>query len=135
MDWNRFFIARYWGTCLSAVIALIVVAGMLPMATAEPVNVIKGIGVAASRADVEIELESATEFPVRDELVVLRIGSREFTRSRYPEDGTLNRLIFVLPFDEFARLQPGETVTVEYGRKGTGPRWNFGQLTRSLLGK
>jgi hypothetical protein len=105
------------------------------MAAAEPVNVIRGIGLAASGVDVEIELESTTEFPVRNELVVLRIGSRVFTTSRHPADGSLNRLIFVLSHDELARLQPGETVVVEYGRNGTGPRWNFGRLTRSLLGR
>jgi hypothetical protein len=93
------------------------------------------VEVAASGAEVEIEVESTTEFPVRDELVVLRIGSREFTKSRSPADGSLNRLIFSLPYGEFAQLQPGEPVVVEYGHNGHGPRWNFGQLTRSLLGK
>ncbi len=133
MAWNGRF--RDLGRWLSAVIVVTVVASVLPMVAAEQGNAIKSIGLAASGVDMEIELESTTEFPVRDQLVVLRIGSRAFTRSRHPADGSLNRLIFVLRYDEFARLQPGEAVAVEYGRNGTGPRRNFGQLTRSLLGK
>jgi hypothetical protein len=135
MACNQRWILTHRGRRLSAAIVLIIVAGLSPIASAEQGNVIKGVRFGAAGGDVEIELESATAFAVRDELIVLRIGSRTFTRSRHPADGDLRRLIFVLPSSEFARLPPGETVTVEHGRSGTGPRRNFGQVTRSLLGK
>jgi hypothetical protein len=135
MAWNGRLIVTQWGRCLSGAIVLIVVAGVFPVAAGGQGNVIKGIALGRSGVDMEIELESATDFAVRDELVILRIGSRTFTRSRHPADGDLKRLIFLLRPDEFARFQPGESVTVEYGRSGAGPRQNFGQLTRTLLGK
>jgi len=39
------------------------------------------------QSKIEIQVTSTKEFPVRDELVVLQIGSKPFTESRYPADG------------------------------------------------
>ncbi len=84
---------------------------------------------------VEIELTSATEFPVRDELVRLRIGAQEFTRSRPPRDGRLNALIFTLTAEQFDKLADGDEVIVQYGRDGASQRWRFGKLDKRLKDK
>jgi hypothetical protein len=103
-------------------------------------------GVAAAAAEVEIELHSSHEFPIRAEVVVLRIGSSDFMKSRSPADGSLNTLIFSVPADEFAQLSNGAQMTVRYGRREPGvPQgpaaqalvdrwtWDFGKLDKSLL--
>lgn len=85
---------------------------------------------------VEIEVSSDVEFPVRNELVVLRVGARESTLSRYPESGDTHTLIFTLTLEEFAQIATGDLVTVYYGRGGeTKERWNFGPLDKSLGAK
>jgi hypothetical protein len=92
---------------------------------------------------VEIEVRSNREFPIRDEVVVLRIGQQEFKRSRSPEDGSLKTLIFMLAPDEFDSLVDGAQMTVKYGVHKEGedpempasphrPRWNFGRLNKAL---
>ena len=112
-------------------------------AAAQDVNVVKGIRAVDST--VEIELESSKEFPVRDEIVVLRIGKKEFSKSRSPKNGSLKGLIFILTADEFARLGDGEIMTVGFGRQSdsedttiaagrdAGLRWEFGKLNKGLL--
>jgi hypothetical protein len=108
---------------------------------------IKTVAVAAARAnsrtqpEIEIELNSTREFPVRNQIVVLRIGDEEFTRSRSPEDGSLNTLIFILPADQFTKAANGDPVAVYYGRDDPNERddqkdrWEFGRLDKSLLDK
>jgi hypothetical protein len=94
---------------------------------------------------VEIEVHSTREFPVRDQVVVLRIGDKEFLQSKSPEDGSLTTLIFLLTPAQFEALPDGATMTVKYGREkdGGGPqaeaaldarglKWNFGQLNKAL---
>jgi hypothetical protein len=63
-------------------------------------------GVVAAPGEIEIEVESSRPFPVRDALTVLRIGDREYTKSRYPDDGSLNRLIFYVPEGDFPKPPP-----------------------------
>ena len=87
-------------------------------------------------AGIEIELSSARQFPVRAQMVVLRIGEHEFVRSRYPADGRLNTLIFTLTPAEFATLSNGDPVRVQYGRgRAVSPNWQWecGTLDKSLL--
>jgi hypothetical protein len=84
------------------------------------------------RSAVELQLTSSRSFGVRNALVVLRIGTQKFTKSRSPEDGSLNTLIFTLTADEFARTAPGDRVTVQYGDE---PGWDFGTLDKRLLDK
>lgn len=82
---------------------------------------------------VEIELSSKREFPVRNEIVVLRIGNYEFTLSRYPESGDIHRLIFTLSSKQFAQVVSGDPVKVYYGlggESGAGDVWNFGRLNK-----
>ena len=123
---------------------LIVLLGTPIAAAAQEVNVVKSIRAVGKT--VEIELESTKEFPVRDEVVVLRIGEKEFSKSRSPKGGSLKGLVFVLTADEFEKLTDGDQMTVGYGRQpageegvlsgsAAGPRWDFGKLNKTLLGR
>jgi hypothetical protein len=110
---------------------LLSLVGLPALATAQPeVNVIKSMKTVSS--GVELRLTSSRSFEVRNALVVLRIGTQEFTKSRSPEDGSLNTLIFTLTSDEFARLAPGDRVTIQYDNE---PGWDFGTLDKRLLDK
>jgi hypothetical protein len=123
---------------VAALCALPVLAG------AQEVNTVKAIRTVSNT--VEIELESTKQFEIRNDLIVLRIGDREFSRSKTPKDGSLNKLIFMVPAQEFAQLTDGEAMTVSFrsdnvsgdvaatGRRTRGgPRWDFGKLDKSLL--
>jgi hypothetical protein len=104
-------------------------------------NVVKGIREVVSAAtgtpEIEFELYSPTPFPIRDQIIVLRIGRIDVLKSRSPEDGSLNTLIFSLPTDQFEQLADGAEMTVQFGRTpaARGPRWNFGQLNKALLSR
>jgi hypothetical protein len=86
-----------------------------------------------NRPAVEIEVFSASGFPVQGELPILRIGGRQFLLSRYPESGDTHSLIFTLPKEEFALLRNGEQVTLQYGQSDFVPRWQFGPLDTGRL--
>ena len=136
---------RFLGVVLACVLSL--PAFLASQAGGQDANVVRSIRavtVAASSAPaptIEIELNSSREFPVRDEIVILRIGGRDFSRSRPPKDGSLNTLIFMLTADEFAQLPDGAAMSVRYGRGlrdessvGTATaRWDFGKLNKALL--
>jgi hypothetical protein len=140
------------GVVLSCLVTLPLFAAQQ---TAEPkVNTVRsiraaaapaGVGAAAT-AEIDIELHSTQEFPIRDQVVVLRIGNSDFMKSRSPADGSLNTLIFSVPADEFAQLPNGAQITVRYGKgdpelpQGVAAqaaanrwRWDFGKLDKSLL--
>lgn len=114
------------------------------------VNHLKSIRARGSA--IEIEVQSSREFPVGGQIPVLLVGTKEFAKSRHPEDGSLNTLIFTLEADEFEQLPDGEAVTVGFGRGKAGgdvpsvaplagrsgmpetnTRWKFGTLNKSLL--
>ena len=59
-------------------------------------------------------------------MLVLPIGSQEFSLSRYPNTGETNTAVFTLTAEECARISQGDAVSVQYGsgRKYNG--WNFG---------
>jgi hypothetical protein len=120
---------RTWQWACAA--PLLLVLGLLPaLASAQQVNVIKNIQT--TQAGIEIELTSPTPFPVRNAVVMLRIGNQEFTTSRHPEDGNLNTLIFTVPPEQLARAAAGERVVVQYGHDES-VQWDFGPLDRALL--
>ena len=138
------------GSAWQRVFLLFVCLGCsLALAAEKDVNTIRSIKTVAAAAGanvrsqpgVEIELNSTREFPVRNQIVVLRIGDEEFLRSRSPEDGSLNTLIFILTADEFAKAANGDPVAVYYGRDDPNEpdkqkdRWDFGRLDKSLLDK
>ncbi len=100
---------------------------IVPARPASPVNRIKSIRSVASAVEVEVTSERA--FPVRNEITVLRIGSREFMYSRYPENGDTHTLIFTLTAEEFDKAGADDLVSVYYGRGGDlGDRWDFGRF-------
>lgn len=82
---------------------------------------------------IEVEVTSTREFPVRDELAVLRIGAQEFNISRYPDTGDTHTLIFTLVADEFAQAASGADITVQYGSGESNLVWSFGPLNKALL--
>lgn len=88
-----------------------------------------------NQSGVEIEVSSRQEFPVRNELTVLRIGGKDFKLSQYPLNGDTGTLIFTLTSQEFAQLSNGDPVTVQYGSDASNEFWNLGQLDKSLLDK
>ena len=92
------------------------------------------VSIRAVAGGVELELQSTREFPVRDEQVILRIGSVEGTSSRPPDDGSLDTLIFFLTSERFSQTATGDRVTVRYGRESTDV-WDFGELDKSLVGR
>jgi hypothetical protein len=92
------------------------------------VKSIKSSRTNSGQSVVEIELTSNREFLPQGELLTLRIGSNEFTTSRYPATGDTNTLIFTLTAAEFAALKQGDNISVQYG-SGDGPNsWKFGNL-------
>ncbi len=88
-------------------------------------------GLRSTASGVEIQLSSNTAFPVRDELVVLRVGARQFVTARYPDSGDTNTLIFSLTANEFAQLSSGDPLVVQYGFEGAGNQWVFGPLNKN----
>lgn len=82
---------------------------------------------------VDVEVRSDREFPVRNEVTVLRIGERDFFLSRYPNNGDTHSLIFTLTPEEFAATRDGDTVVVQYGLGDQPDRWDFGVLDKSLI--
>ena len=118
---------RQWA-CAAPVL---LVLGLLPvLARAQQVNVIQNIQTIPG--GIEIELTSPTPFPVRNEVVMLRIGNQECTISRHPEDGSLNTLIFTVQPEQFARAAAGERVVVQFGNDASR-QWDFGPLDGALL--
>ncbi len=96
------------------------------------VNVITRIERVAS--GVEIEVKSSRPFPVRALGPELRVGTGGFLKSRSPEDGSLNALIFMLTAEEFAQTSMGDPVSVGYGQSMLPEdRWDFGPLDKSTL--
>jgi hypothetical protein len=77
----------------------------------------------------EIEVTSDVAFPVRNELAVLRINDQLFALSRYAADGDTHTLIFTLANDQFAQVNIGDRVTVQYGTDES-TQWDFGPLTK-----
>jgi hypothetical protein len=83
---------------------------------------------------VEIEIISDELFPVRDNMLVLHIGSKLFTVSRYAT-GDLHRVVFSLTDAEFAGLSGGDPIAVQYGLKPLGDVWNCGKLDKQAIAK
>jgi hypothetical protein len=133
------------GRVAGALVICLLAFGLLAAAQAPrpDVNTVKRIQTVDGV--VEIEIQSNREFPIRDQVVVLRIGDKEFLRSKTPENGSLKTLIFMLTPAQFDSLVDGAQMTVKYGRdrNGEGPqveaaqvarglRWDFGKLNKAL---
>jgi hypothetical protein len=77
---------------------------------------------------VEIQLFSDDEFPVRDEIMALQIGARQFFLSGYP-NGDLKTVVSTLTEEEFAAVSSGEPVIVPFV---SHPRMKFGSSAISI---
>src|SRR5262252_9462330 len=93
-------------------IAIWALAVLAPVLCAQS-NTVKSIQTVG--ANVEITVQSAQEFDVRDEVVALQIGSQIFSNSRSPADGDTHTLIFVLTQAEFDSLATGDVIAVGWG--------------------
>jgi hypothetical protein len=82
---------------------------------------------------IEIELRSNREFLPQGDLLVLRIGDREFGVSRYPQTGETTGVTFTLTPEQFAQLQDGDPIRVQYGSGTSRPGWGFGKLNKGQL--
>jgi hypothetical protein len=83
--------------------------------------------------DVEVDLVSATPFPVTDELARLRIGGHDVLISRYADDGDTHHIIFKLPKSELSALPNGASMKVRYGNEVATKEWDFGALDKATL--
>ena len=122
--------------CTAAFPAAAPSASPTPTTVANVIRAIRSVGAAAPFREpgVEMELASARGFPVRNEIVVLHIGSQMFLRSRYAGDGDTHVLLFFLTPGEFAALASGDPVAVTYGTgEDGGDRWQFGALDKRQL--
>jgi hypothetical protein len=102
------------------------------------VNQIKSVRSAQSSTlgdVVEIELNSNREFLPQGEMLVLRIGSREFNLSRYPTTGETNTVVFTLTADEWAGVLQGDNVAVQYGLGTNYNAWSFGRVDKTMLNR
>jgi hypothetical protein len=86
-----------------------------------------------NQGGVELTLSSNREFLPAGELLVLQIGSQQFDISRLGDDGSTNLVTFTLTTDEFASLQQGDPITLQYGDGGNGNTWNFGHIDKAML--
>lgn len=86
---------------------------------ANSVKTIRQLSTTSGSVQIEIELAINREFLPEGELLVLRIGEREFSASRYPENGDTTSVTFTLSPEEFAQLPDGAPFTVPVR---TGPR-------------
>jgi hypothetical protein len=82
---------------------------------------------------VEVEVASATEFFVADELPRLRIGQNDTIIARYPDDGDTHRMVFTLTQQEFDAVQDGAPVTVRYGEDVANIEWHFGNFQKGSV--
>jgi len=104
-------------------------------ATTDDVNQVKSMRqVSVSGTNVvEMELKSNRLLLPKGELLILRIGDQEFGLSRYPQSGDTSTVTFTLTAEEFAQLQDGASLTVQYGSGPNRPGWNFGKINKGQL--
>lgn len=103
--------------------------------TSDDVNQVKGIRQVSfgGTSAVEVELKSNRNFLPKGMLLVLRIGESEFGVSRYPQTGETTSVIFTLTPEEFAQIQDGDSITVQYGSGSNRPGWRFGKINKGQL--
>jgi hypothetical protein len=116
------------------IVACVVTPGVagVPLG-AQPSATIREIRALPDDKLVEIEVESAEEFPVRAEIAVLRVGTEEFSLSRPPADGSLHRLIFLVPAARFGALPDGAPVRLQYGLGADREGRSLGTLDKRAL--
>lgn len=96
------------------------------------VKSIRQVSIGGTSA-IQIELKSNREFLPKGMLLVLRIGEQEFGVSRYPQSGETTTVTFTLTPEQFAQIQDGSTITVQYGSGANRPGWRFGKINKGQL--
>lgn len=86
-----------------------------------------------NQGGVDITLSSNRPFLPAGQLLALQIGSQQFDVSRLGDDGSTNQVTFTLTSDQFASIQQGDHVTVQYGDGSGGHQWNFGSVDKTIL--
>ncbi len=82
---------------------------------------------AASNTMFDITLVARHPIPVRDSLLMLRIGNRQFMLSRFGANGNTSQVIFTLTKEEYDALPEGAEVELVNGPQ----RLSFGHLRKS----
>jgi hypothetical protein len=85
----------------------------------------------AGQSGVEITLSSNRPFLPAGSMLLLEIGSQQSDISRFADNGSTSQITFVLTQDQFAALQQGDHITVQYGSGGSA--WNFGTVDKTML--
>ncbi len=83
-----------------------------------------------TEAGVDFELTSTRPFPAVSALVVMTVGARTFTESRYAGNG-MTTLVFSVSRASFDALAAGEPVSVHYDPPGDRGTWDFGRLEKT----
>jgi len=86
-----------------------------------------------NQSGVEIELTSNREFLPQGEMLVLKVGSQEFSLSRYGDDGSTKRLIFTLTTEQWTLINTGDPVVVQFGSGAGADSRNFGHIDKGML--
>ncbi len=111
----------------------------LPQVTGSDQNSVSSISAVPSSSllrgepAVELSLTSNRRFLPSGEILVLRIGDQQFDVSRYSDDGSTDRLTFVLTQAEFESLKQGDQISVQYGYGQNGNGWRFGGIDKNML--
>lgn len=105
----------------------------IPSNRVERLERVSGSTALFGQPGVEIELVSSEPFPAQGELPMLHIGVHDFGLSRYPPSGDLHVLIFTLTPAQFAALDEGAPIRIQYGTaEAPATRaWHFGPLRKS----
>ena len=97
------------------------------------ISSMRSVTLSNGQSGVDIQFTSNREFLPQGEMLVLQIGSAEFTNSRYPVTGETTTVTFTLTPDEFATVSQGDPIVVQYGSGHGAAAWNFGHLDKNML--
>ena len=97
------------------------------------ISSMRSVTLSNGQSSVDIQFTSNREFLPQGEMLVLQIGSAEFTNSRYPVTGETTTVTFTLTADEFATVSQGDPIVVQYGSGQGAAAWNFGHLDKNML--
>ncbi len=116
---------------LSACAAFVLFTATVPATAADAANKITAITPTASRSEVHVHVTSSKRFPARAMRPLLHIGEKTFRKSIAAPGGGVNELVFILPADEYAKLNAGDAVSVSYeGDRLNQKNWKFGALQK-----
>lgn len=80
---------------------------------------------------VAIALNSPAPFVVNDELPHLLLGDQSIDGAGYQDDGDTHNIVFKLTPDQYAAVQDGSPMKVQYGKDIVSHEWQFGNLDKS----